>query len=258
MGLSPTARTVAARLGNGGRPPRTRSHAPAHRPSVLDSDVPLARCASSTASSSLRAPPFHASGGRNGSATGAPVHHAHQRYRRRFVRVTATTARKSAVTGTFYSKIARPGKGARPPSLRCRLEGCRTPRRGPPCPSTSSSVASAPTRSRISSLRATRPLRVPVARRSRPSACSPWSPWVDRRHPRRRSRSRSPAAAVAARAGTRGVPARAASTEGFASTECSRPRQRGWIARAPAPWSYTHPWFEGVSRHFMGTQTRGR
>jgi hypothetical protein len=56
--------------------------------SMSVSGVPAACSAWRRASSSLRAPPDHASGARKGAFSGAPVHHAHQKKRRRLVVVT--------------------------------------------------------------------------------------------------------------------------------------------------------------------------
>ena len=83
------AASRAAREGNGGRPASTRFHAPAQWPSMSSSGMPAARSESRRASSSVLAPPPHASGLRNGFAVGSPVHQTHHKKRRRFVRATA-------------------------------------------------------------------------------------------------------------------------------------------------------------------------
>jgi len=66
------------------------------------------RSASSSAASCVRAPPFDASGLRNGAYDGACVHHAAQKKRPRAVGVIDTTALASSVIGaTRYRRAAR-------------------------------------------------------------------------------------------------------------------------------------------------------
>ena len=98
-------------LGQGGSPRRTRTHAPAQRPSISTSLCPAARAACACASSRVRAPPLEASGLRNGSAWGGAIHHAAQKKRRRFVGTMETTPVKRDVemAQASHSPEARSG-----------------------------------------------------------------------------------------------------------------------------------------------------
>src|SRR4051812_39372364 len=77
-----------SRTTHGGRPAWTPTNARAQMGSGRVSGFPAAASARLRASSSLRAPPDQASGLRKGECEGAPVHHAHQKKRRRLVVVT--------------------------------------------------------------------------------------------------------------------------------------------------------------------------
>ena len=81
MGLMAAELAGRASVGRfGGRSPRrTRVHARAQYGSIATRWRPATRSASASASSRLAAPPFEASGWRNGVSVGAPVHHAAQK-----------------------------------------------------------------------------------------------------------------------------------------------------------------------------------
>ncbi len=111
---APPARTSSASRAapHGARPTKIFPHARAHRASISTRRIPAARSAAASASSCDRAPPSYASGFRNGSRDGAPVHHAAQRKRRRRVVVIAHAGAKSAVIPSRSSRGANTTTGS--------------------------------------------------------------------------------------------------------------------------------------------------
>ncbi len=125
-------------FGCGACPRSTRTHVPAQRASTSTRACPAARSACLRASSRERAPPLEASGGRNGSASGAPLHHAAHKKRRRRVGTTEKTPVKREVVMVFVLS-SRPrehglagGQRSRGRTLPHDARGASTPRGGRP------------------------------------------------------------------------------------------------------------------------------
>jgi hypothetical protein len=85
--------------------------------------MPAARSARVLASSRVRAPPLHASGGRKGATLGSRLHHAHHRKRRRLVRVTLQTPRKRVKAGSVLRLADEPRAVVRRRDAEAKLAG---------------------------------------------------------------------------------------------------------------------------------------